>query len=249
MKILSSDRPRIFKQAPIAEQTFSIGAQPAPPPPDPAILLQARENAERQAQKLIQEAEQQAAAVMREARTESVRLLNEAQHKVAQLEQQAWQEGLERGEAEGLARLQAALTQFQEVMQAALAERVRLLAACEAEVVHLVLQIVRKVLRVEPLINEQTLIRLTRHALERLGHRVDVCIFVHPADVELLHFSLSQFSDLALEIVIEPDAQISPGGCRIVSRAGEVDASLETQFDAIARSFLALAEGSADPLQ
>ncbi|MGV3522707.1 MAG: FliH/SctL family protein [Candidatus Sericytochromatia bacterium] len=246
---MSSDRPRILKQAPLLGQALSIGAAPSPSPPDPDVLKQARLEAQQAAQHLIQEAEQQAAALMREARSESVRLLNEAQQKVSQLEQQAWQEGLQRGETEGMARLQAALTQFQGVMQAALDERARLLAGAEAEMVHLVLQIVRKILRVEPLINEQTLIRLTRHALERLGHRVDVCIFVHPADIELLHFSLSQLNDLALEIVIEPDPQLSPGGCRITSRAGEVDASLETQFDAIARSFLALAEGSGDPLQ
>ena len=118
----------------------------------------------------------------------------------------------------------------------------------ESEVVNLVLQTVRKILKIEPIINEQVLIRVIRDALERLGQKVDVHIDVNPQDLELLHFSLTQIEDLALEIVIDTDAKIEPGGCRIQSKAGEIDARLSTQFDAIAQSFLALADGTEQTL-
>ena len=89
---------------------------------------------------------------------------------------------------------------------------------------------------------------MIRDALERLGQKVDVHIDVNPQDLELLHFSLTQIEDLALEIVIDTDAKIEPGGCRIQSKAGEIDARLSTQFDAIAQSFLALADGTEQTL-
>lgn len=245
---MSSDSSRIIKQAQLADLRFQIGA-PGVPQPDPDVET-LREQAERlqaeteaRCRDLLVQAEKQAEAVMGEARAEAVRLLSEAQQRVHQIESQAHADGVSRGEAEGLNRLTQTLDQFQQVMMAAHADRARLLAGAESEVVRLVLQIVRKILKIEPIINEQVLVRVTRDALERLGQRVDVNIYVHPEDIELLHFSLSQIQNLALEIVIEPDDRIEPGGCRIESRAGEIDARLSSQFEAVAQSFLAIAEG------
>lgn len=247
---MSSETPRIIKQAQMTERRFQVGASQTPAL-DPEVET-LRDQAERlqseteaRCRDLLLQAEKQAEAVMGEARAEAVRVLSEAQQRVRQIETQAQAEGLRRGEAEGLAKLQQALDQFQQVTAAAHADRARLLDGTEAEVVRLVLQIVRKILKIEPIINEQVLIRVTRDALERLGQRVDVNIFVHPEDVELLHFSLSQIQDLALEIVIEPDDRVEPGGCRIESKAAEIDARLGVQFDAVAKSFLAVAEGDA----
>lgn len=248
---MSSDArglPRIIKQAELESQLYRIGSPGGQAVEDP--IGQAQQESERlraetesHCRQLVQQAEKQSEQVMSEARAEAVKLLEEARQKVAAIENQARDEGLRRGEAEGQAKLQGALDQFQGVLGAAQADRARMLAGSESEVVRLVLQIVRKILKIEPIINEQALVRVIRDALERLGKRVDVNIYVNPEDVELLHFSLSQIADLALEIVIEPDDKIEPGGCRIESRAGEIDARLSTQFDAIARSFLAVAEG------
>lgn len=259
-KILSSESgqhagkpPRIIKQAEMVEAHYRIG-QHSGAPPAPADLARAeaeriRHETEARCREQILAAEKQAEAVMSEARAEAVRLVDEAQQRVRALEDQARNEGLRRGEAEGKAKLQNAVNQFQQVMVAAQSDRARLLAGSEAEIVRLVLQIARKILKIEPIINEQVLVRVTRDALERLGQRVDVHIFVHPEDVELLHFALSQLQDLALEIVIDPDPRVEPGGCRIESRAAEIDARLGTQFDAIAKSFLAVAEGGGDTLE
>ncbi|PKL75584.1 MAG: hypothetical protein CVV27_14580 [Candidatus Melainabacteria bacterium HGW-Melainabacteria-1] len=245
--------PRIIKQAELVSGSYFIGQREGHAPDlgalERAESIRLRAETEAHCREMLMQAEQQAEAVMSEARTEAVRLLNEAQQRVQQLEAQARAEGLARGEAEGQAKLQSALAQFQAVMLAAHADRARLLAGSEAEVVRMVLQIVRKILKIEPIINEQVLIRVCRDALERLGQRVDVMIHVHPEDVELLHFGLSQLQDLALEIVIEADDRVEPGGCRIESRAAEIDARLSTQFDAVARSFLAVAEGSENPLE
>lgn len=252
VKILSSkfQAARIIKGAPLDSESVKIGHSEAPTETQIRRQAEAQE-AERQAQyqQVLQEAERQAEALMSEARHESVRLLNEAQQKVKQIEQQAYQEGFRKGEHEGQQALHKALEQFQQVMLAAMNERERLLAGCEQEAVHLVLEIVRKILKVEPLINEQVLLRVVRAALERLGKQMDVHIYIHPEDIELLHFSLSQIQDLALEIVIEPDPDMAPGGCRIRSRTGEIDATLQNQFEAIARPFLAVAEGTDDGLQ
>ena len=257
VKILSSEHgtpPRIIKQAELVSSRYRVGAvdgKMLPEPVDTAGLEadRLRGETEVRCRELMMQTEKQAEAVMSEARAEAVKLLEEARQKVGQLQAQAQAEGLRRGEAEGKAKLADALNQFQQVMLAAQNDRGRMLAGSEAEIVRLVLQVVRKILKIEPIINEQALVRVVRDALERLGQRVDVYIYVHPEDVELLHFSLSQIADLALEIVIEPDENVEPGGCRIESKAGEIDARLSTQFEAVARSFLAVAEGKENQIE
>lgn len=253
VKILSSKShgPKIIKGPQLRPDRFQIGGNTGAPSES---LLQSEIEAsehklQTQYQQKLLEAEEQAEAMMAEARQESVRLLNETQQKVKSIEEQAYQEGFRKGESEGQQKLTQALEQFQELMLAAIAERERLLSGCEQEAVHLILEIVRKILKIEPIINEQVLIRVIRGALERLGKTMDVHIFINPEDVDLLHFSLSQIQDLALEIVIEPDPEIDPGGCRISSQTGEINATLQTQFEAIVRPFLAVAEGSSDSLQ
>lgn len=249
VKILSSEPGcKVYKQISIETEPVRLGRAQAQ-----NIESQHKHQHEEKQRQLeadiqtrLQAAEQKSERMMIEARQESINLLNEARQKVKQMEEQAYQEGLQRGEAEGHAKLQATLTHFQAVLEAALGQRAELLEQAEQEVVHLVLEIVRRILKLEPIINEQVLVRVVRDALQRLGQRVDVHIYVNPEDVDLLHFSLSQIQELALEIVIEPDPEVPLGSCRIASKAGEIDARLTTQFDAIARSYLALAEGHSE---
>lgn len=253
VRILSSEHPRIIKQAPLIQHYRRIGGDS----PETMTLhsnLEAELDAQRAAceaacQRRLHETETQIEAMMAEARSASANLLHEAQQKVSQITAQAEQQGREQGRVAGQNELKQALQQLQALLQAAQIDRQNLLQQSEAEIIQLVLQIVRKILRIEPLINEQVLVRVVREALERLGKKVNVQIYVHPEDLELLHFSLLQIEDLALEIELIADPAIEPGGCRVISQAGEIDATLQTQFETIARSFLMLASDQTDPLQ
>lgn len=194
-------------------------------------------------EEVLQQAHQEAESILARARQQASQMLAEAETRVQALEKEARQRGLAQGESAARAELSQALDQLQTVFESSQQERKAILLKAEQEVVHLVLEITRRLLKIEPLINEQALIRVTRHALEHLGQKLEVIIEVHPEDVELLHFSLSQLEDLALDIVIEPKEDIHIGSCRVRSKAGRIDANLNTQFDTIAQSFLAMAEG------
>lgn len=192
---------------------------------------------------MLKRAQAEAEQILQKARQDAATLIHESEAKMQLLQEQALQTGLAQGKAQGLAQLKQAAELFESVLQEAHAERSRLLEGSEADAVQLILAIVRKVLKVEPIINEQVILKVTRAALQRLSQVAEVQIAVHPADLELLHFNLSQLADLALEIVLEPDEKIAPGGCRIHSRSGTIDATLDSQFETVARSFLAVAEG------
>lgn len=243
---LPSSQRSVIKHVAFASGHREIGGvAPLQPQPSPSASplpteKEVIQNIQRIAQ---QQAQQEAEQMLAKARQQASQMLAEAESRVQALEKEAEERGFAIGESRANREASASLEQLKTVFDAAHQERKQLLAGVESEVVHLVLDIVRKLLKIEPLINEQVLIRVTRHALEHLGQKLEVVIAVHPQDIELLHFSLSQIRDLALDIVIEPDDTLHIGSCRVYSKAGRIDADLNTQFDAIAQSFLAMAEG------
>jgi flagellar assembly protein FliH len=249
-KILLSDQPAasfsprsVIKHVTVTSGHREVGGTaPSPRPAAPPSAAQ-HEEAEALKRRTQQQAQQEAEQILAKARQQASHMLSEAESRVRALEKEAEARGLAAGQAQAKQAVSASLEQLKTVFEATHQERQRLLSDVEREVVHLVLDIVRRLLKIEPLINEQVLIRVTRHALEHLGQKLEVVISVHPEDAELLHFSLSQIQDLALDIVIEPDDTLHIGSCRVLSKAGRIDADLNTQFDAIAQSFLAMAEG------
>ncbi len=224
-----------YRQVGGSDETKNASS-PAPTPSAQEALSQHKE-------KMLQEAQSEAEHILTKARQQASQMLSEAEERVNTLTREAQEQGRAQGVAAGRAELQQALHQLKSLFEETHQTREALLAGAEQEVVHLVLEIVRRLLKIEPIINEQVLVRITRHALERLGQKLEVIIQVHPEDVELLHFSLSQIEDLALDIVIEPVADIHIGSCRVHSKAGRIDADLNTQFDTVAQSFLARVEG------
>ncbi len=243
-----SSAGRVLKHVVVETQHRQIGvsqtsSNPSTPSRRDTVKPSPVDQAQKEAEALLSQAQQQARDILQKARQQAGQMLAEAEDKVKTLELQATERGLNTGQQQARAEVEKSLQHLQQVIEAAQNDRTRLLANTEQEVVELVLAITRRILKIEPLINEQVLIRVAREALSHLGQQLEVLIEVHPEDVELLHFSLSQIEDLALDIVIEPREDISIGGCRIRSQSGNVDANLQTQFDAIAQSFLALAEG------
>lgn len=236
----------VIKHVTLTSGHREIGGNAPPARTAPSALspLEAQQEAAQDLKRRAQqEAKQEAEQVLAKARAQASQMLAEAESRVQALEKEAEERGLAFGKAQAKQATESALQQLKTVFEASHQERQRLLGDVEREVVHLVLDIVRRLLKIEPLINEQVLIRVTRNALEHLGQKLEVVISVHPEDTELLHFSLSQIQDLALDIVIEPDDTLHIGSCRVHSKAGRIDADLNTQFDAIAQSFLAMAEG------
>jgi flagellar assembly protein FliH len=249
--ILSSEslfHPRIIKNVHLESERCVIPSlQPAVIAGEPLSLEEQTEiivgKAKQEAEQILKQAYAEAEKLLQQTRQDASTLLHESESKIKLLEEQAYKEGLNRGETQALDQLKQTAEIFQTVLKEAQAERQRLLSGTEAEAVQLILAIVRKILKIEPIINEQVILKVTRAALQRLSQARDVEIHVHPADLELVHFNLSLLQDLTLEIVLEPDEKIAPGGCLIKSRSGSIDATIDSQFETVACSFLTVAEG------
>ena len=107
---------------------------------------------------------------------------------------------------------------------------------CEQEIVKLVLAIARKVTCTE-ISNESK--RITENvvaaAVDKVKGKKIAKICMNSADVEGL--KLNEIIGMKGECEIVNDNDISPGGCRVVTDCGSVDARVETRWDEIMGAF------------
>jgi flagellar assembly protein FliH len=118
--------------------------------------------------------------------------------------------------------------------------------AALSEVVELAVAVARRVTKRQGEIDPRVLEANLVEAMKLVVHAADVRIAVHPeqkaALLETLPRLKMQWPDLQHVELIE-DANLSKGGCRVLTRNGEIDADLAGQLDRVVRELLPEAEG------
>lgn len=230
------------------------------------LVLEAHEEAER----LLADARRQAAEIGADAAARADEELERARAAAREIQQSAAvaaeqvraeaeqagrAEGFARGEAEGMAHGHAeglAKAEFETVetigrvtqlAESAAVDRRELLHAAEDEVVRLAVQIAEKVLQREVQMDRRLINHMAELALQYVAVGGQVRLRVNPADFNELSAYWHQRHgevevDRSYEIVT--DAEIGRGGVVIETRAGRVDARLETQLEEVARSLGAM---------
>lgn len=154
----------------------------------------------------------------------------------------AQSQGHAEGYAAGYAEGQAAAKQAQEASAAAQGEHFaallqnlrQALAVLEQEVadelLEMALVVAGQVLRTTIAVDKEALLPTIREAIASLpGHHPHLQVHLHPDDAAVLRPLIDeQLSQTGGHVVDNPE--ISPGGCRITSTAGEIDASIETRW-------------------
>ena len=204
----------------------------------------------------MRDVEEQARALLLRARQGAERMLAEAQREAAAMKQRAVQEGQVEGHREGIARgveegrnigRQQALEEFRarltqavgaltEAMTDLETSRTELEAAALEEVVALSVAVARRVTKRQGLVDPAVLAENLREAMKLVVHAADVKVAIHPAQRAALEVALPA---LRLEIPrlghveLTDDATIEPGGCRVFAGGGQVDATLDEQLDRV----------------
>jgi flagellar assembly protein FliH len=215
----------------------------------------------------LRDIEAQAQAILARARKGAEMLLIEAQRESTTLKQQAKAEGFAEGKKEGLAKgtedglrsgHQAALNETKEqltqvwkaltgVVEHLDAARRDLEADGIGEVIALATAIARRVTKRQAAIDPAVLTENIREAMKMAVHAVDVRIAINPAQRKAVSDELPQLQlnwpNLKHVELIE-DPQIVVGGCRILTRNGEVDADIDRQLDRVIDDLLPETGGS-----
>jgi flagellar assembly protein FliH len=213
----------------------------------------------------MKDVEQQARALLLAARRKAEQLLVAAQEEGEQIRAQAkadgfeegrraaWEEGVQQGTVAGqqqaLSEQSRALGEAVAALMEATQQIEQSRAALEAEalqdVVQLSLAVARRVTKrqgeLDPLVLQENL----RDALRLVVHASDLRVAIHPSQRATLADALPA---LALEfpqlshVDIVDDSALAPGGCRIYTRGGKIEADLGAQLDRIVADVMPTAE-------
>lgn len=157
-----------------------------------------------------------------------------------EIEAAAYQDGFQRGQAEGFAAGQQAVLQQAQRLQALVEHAARPLAHLDDEVeralVELAAAIARRVVVAELKTDPERIVTMAREALAALPPQLRrIHLQVNPADVELLKAQLAApLEAQTFEIVANPE--LGPGDCRLVTESALIDGSIENRVRAVAQS-------------
>jgi flagellar assembly protein FliH len=204
----------------------------------------------------MKDIETQARALIARAKERAEGLLIEAQKEAEQLKAAARVEGLVEGKRDGLAKgleegrkngAQQALgehrTQLANLIKALTqtaadldASRLQLEAEALTEVIDLSVAIATRVTKRQGLIDPAVLTANAHEAMKLVVSSSDVRIALHPSQRQYFLDALPQLQMTwpALQHVqLIDDETLAPGGCRVFSKGGQVDADLDGQLDRI----------------
>jgi flagellar assembly protein FliH len=204
----------------------------------------------------MRDIEAQAQAILLRARKGAEMLLVEAQRESVSLKKQAKAEGFTEGRREGLelgltdgrtAGHQQGLDEAREKLEqlwASLTATVTQLDAARRdlesdginEVIALAVAIARRVTKRQSAVDPAVLRENMIEAMKLAVHAVDVRIILNPAqrkavDEELPRLQLNWQNLKHVELI--EDADVAIGGCRILTRDGEIDADIHRQLDRV----------------
>ena len=205
----------------------------------------------------MRDIEQEAEEIVRKARLAAGRLLADARHTAEAMRQRGLAQGLEEGRRQGREegfkagrdqavaehrqKLILAVQAFSAAAQAIEDSRCRLESEGLEDVIRLAIEIARRVCRIRGQADPRVTTAAAVEALRIASHASDVRVAVHPSQKATLESALpqirTQLPTLGHVAIVE-DASLPPGGCRLYTAAGLVDADLETQIERIAAELL-----------
>ncbi len=164
----------------------------------------------------------------------------EASETLEEIRQRAYEEGLSLGKKEGFEAGRETAAPIVEQIQNLLKEMdglwYRLVETYEERIIQLVGRVAEKVVLAHVGFEHDTVKRVILDAFRMIPEPAEVTIDIHPQDVERIENIKGTFFEQVKalkQVSLVPNPSISPGGCRIKTRLGEVDATLESRLAAV----------------
>lgn len=220
-----------------------------------SILLNSNEDINElrtETDKIIMETEQMVLDLLNKARGEARETLNVAQdeaelirskaleeaHEITeQARQSGYEEGLRQAQEAIEADRQLALIQSQEIIQEANRIKMAMFESSESDMVRLSLAIAKRIIATELQTNPDIIVNILREALTYLNQPDNITLFVNPTDIDTILDAVENINLLDgqndLHTEVKADGQILPGGLKIESESGSVDARIETRVASI----------------
>jgi flagellar assembly protein FliH len=162
------------------------------------------------------------------------------QERLASLEREAFTKGYAQGERAGLEaggkRAEAMLRRVAQTLEELGSLRKTLMQQSERQMVQLALTLARRVVHREISLDPELIAAMAHVAIKKLGISNPSTIRLHPDDYTVIARDGDRWSGSNVTVV--PDPSIARGGCMVESDFGNIDGSLDRQFDEMARALL-----------
>jgi flagellar assembly protein FliH len=221
-----SSRARVVTDVVVEPFTWSPVAPPkpaAPPPPPPREMSAPAAAPAGAPQPITPEA-----------------LSIQQQERLAALEREAFTKGYAQGERAGLEaggkRAEAMLRRVAQTLEELGNLRKTLMQQSERQMVQLALTLARRVVQREISLDPELIAAMAHVAIKKLGVSNPSTIRLHPDDYTVVARDGDRWSGSNVTVV--PDPSIARGGCMVESDFGTIDATLDRQFDEMARALL-----------
>jgi len=171
-----------------------------------------------------------------QAKAECEVMLRKAKEEKARIEKEAYDRGFAQGEQAGTAagkkKFETVTQQFEELVRRMASHREQLHLRYERDLVALVKMICDRLLHHELATNPRVIEACLREALQFVADNAVVRVYLSPDDFNRLRETALDLGELfggRKRIDLLEDATIAPGGCRLETDFGEVDATLESR--------------------
>ncbi len=168
---------------------------------------------------------------------------------IESIERTAYEAGFAKGEAEGYESGLQTAKEKTERLSMILCELdafwANLIKTGEKRIIDLVARVAEKVVYGQVSVDNEIITRAILDVFEKIPDPVDATITVNPVDyeyIEVVKDDLFEKIRGLKQVRILSDQLITPGGCRIETKAGEVDTTMEERLEAVKKSILSVTE-------
>jgi len=203
--------------------------QPAQVSESELTLEEARHNAGI----IISTAMAEAESIIQKAKLQSALKATET---AAKAKEEGYREGYRQAQEEAVAEAAKIRKQAQEVLNSAENERRQVIQGLEKELISLAREMAEKIICAQLKLEPAMVTEVAKQSIAIAENREKVTIYVHPDELKFYESHRSEMKQLLLgnaTLYIIADGEVSPGGCKLETDNGKVDASLKARWQAL----------------
>ena len=191
------------------------------------------EDAKQMYLKIIEEANEEARRTMEAAEEEARSLLSSSR-------ENGYKEGYESGYLEGKNEAQSIIDEASEIKAFLDRRKENIYKEAEEQIVDLVLSISKKIIGQELSQNRETLLSLVNQALQKCAFKNKLVLKISPLDIDFIKenkYRICKMVEGISDIDILSDLSLPQGSCIIETPSGEINSSIEVQYNEIKKIF------------
>ncbi len=192
-------------------------------------------------ERLLEEAREDAEQIREEAREDAEQIRASREEEVEAAREEGRQEGLREGRSKAREEMAEQIELAGRILSEAKRERDARLAEREDELLRLASRLAERVVRETVETDPQLIRRVVDEALDQIRDEQEITLVLNPRDFETIQSVIDDFraQHPSLEsITLSEDPHMDRGGCRIHTRFGDLDATLQGQLEHLTEQVL-----------